>query len=75
MSGKFFAVGKLEPSNTGHSFKVFLLDPEGKWFLVGLVTPRALAMLLRREVPQADICRFSSSDVQEPLNFSLELKP
>lgn len=74
MPGQFYKVGKIQLSNTRRSFKVFLLDSKSKWVFVGLVTPRALTMLLRREVQQADISKFSQT-TQTPLDgFSLRLE-
>ncbi len=77
MSGQFYLTGKIEPSQTGRSFKVYLLGDNDKWFFVGLVTLNALLALTQKRIPQADICKFieNSEMVQEPLNFSLELKP
>ncbi|MGA2523563.1 MAG: hypothetical protein ABSF65_05350 [Candidatus Bathyarchaeia archaeon] len=59
-------VGKLEWSRTKHSLKVWMLDPNGKWVFLGLVTPRALEMLLRSKISQADIVQFQAP-TQEPL--------
>ena len=77
MPGTFYEVGLIEPSNTGHSFKVYTLT-DGKRVFIGLVSRKALGALLRNEIPQADICRFSENTAaiqQEPLCLSLELKP
>jgi hypothetical protein len=65
----FYVTGKIQKSNTGRSFKVYLLDNE-KWVFLGLIPKGSLAVLLRNEISQADICKFSQTG-QEPL----ELKP
>ena len=74
--GQFVLIGKIVPSHAGHSFKVYVLT-DGKWVFLGLVTKRALAFLIDDRIRQADICKFSENTaiIQEPLNFSLELKP
>ena len=76
MPGAFYEVGLIEPSNTGHSFKVYTLT-DGKRVFIGLVSRKALAALSRNEISQADICRFSENTaaIQEPLSFNLEPGP
>lgn len=73
MPGTFYLVGKIEPSHTGHTFKVYMLTDEGKWVFLGQVTRNALNLLTQDRIGQADICKFSSGANQEPLNFNLEL--
>ena len=74
--GQFYAVGKIAPSNTGRSYKVYILDDSGKWVFLGLVTKRALAFLIDNRIRQADICKFSEPQVtKEPTSFGVELKP
>jgi len=66
--------GKIEPSNSGHSFKVYALVNE-EFVFIGLVSRKALFAVLRMEISQADICKFDQTAGKEPLNFDLELKP
>jgi hypothetical protein len=74
MPGTFYEVGFIEPSHTGHSFKVYTLV-DGNRVFIGLVSRKALSALLQRQIPQADICRFSENTaaIQGSLSF-LELK-
>jgi hypothetical protein len=69
-SSLFYLTGKLEPTHTGRSFKVYTLD-NGQWVFIGLVTRKALFSLLSREIPTANICKFTEPTKQAPL----ELKP
>ena len=75
-ASNFYEVGLIVPSNTGRAFKVFELV-EGKRVFIGLVSRKALSGLLQKQIPQADICRFSENSVaiQEPLSFNLEPGP
>jgi hypothetical protein len=66
--------GKIQRSNSCHSFKVFLLDDKGQWIFLGLIPRGALAALLRQEIIVVDICKFSQTGEQVPLVFNLELK-
>ena len=44
---------------------------DGQKVFIGLVSRQALAALLRKEVPIADICKFSDNlaVIQEPLSW------
>lgn len=75
MQSRFFLTGKIEPAHSGRSFKVYVLVNEKEFVFVGLVTRKALEALLRMQIPQADIAKFSQTETQEPLNFNVELKP
>ena len=74
--GNFFITGLIVLSNTGRSFRVFALADNGQRIFIGLVSRKALSALLQKQIPQADICKFSENTamIQEPLSFSLELK-
>lgn len=73
MQSRFYLTGKIEPANSGRSFKVYVLVNE-EFVFIGLVTRKALEVLLRMQIPQADICKFSQT-TQAPLDvFSLRLE-
>ncbi len=74
MPGIFYVTGLVIPSNTGRSFKVYTLDDKGNKVFVGIVSQKALSLLIQKRIPQADICQFSQTATQEPFSF-LELKP
>ena len=60
MPGQFVLVGKIEPSHTGHSFKVFILSESGEWVFLGLVSKNSILALVRQAVPQADISKYET---------------
>jgi hypothetical protein len=71
MSGAFYVTGLVIPSKTGRSYSVFALYPNGQRIFIGLISKKAVSALLQKQIPQADICKFSSVAAQEPL----ELEP
>lgn len=79
MSSRFYITGLLQSSHSGRSFQVYVLDDKGQRVFIGLVSRKALSGLLQKQISQADICKYDqnaqNATVQEPLSFSLELKP
>ena len=75
MPGTFYVTGLIVSSNTGRSYRVLALDNTGNKVFIGLVSRKALSSLLQKITLQADICQFSQTAAQEPLNFNVELKP
>jgi len=77
--GNFHLTGQLIPSASGKSFRVFAITEDQKRIFIGLVSRKELYRLLRGEIGTADICKYVEVEgqqvAQEPLNFSLELKP
>jgi len=71
MPGQFYLTGKMIPTNTGHSFRVFVLDCNGKKIFIGYVSKKAVSALLQKQIFEADICAFSQGAAQEPLNFNM----
>ena len=73
MSNRFYIAGLLQLSHSGRSFQVYALDDKGQRVFIGLVSRKALSVLLQKQIPQADICKFEqnaqAATVQEPLNF------
>jgi hypothetical protein len=78
--GQFYLTGQLVPSASGKSFRVFAITEGNARVFIGLVSRKELVRLLRGEIATADISRYAEAPAaekiaQEPLNFSLELKP
>ena len=63
--------GKIQPANSGRSFRVYALINE-EFVFIGLVSKKALFALLRKEIPQADVCKFDQTR-KDPFNINLEL--
>lgn len=66
----------MQVSHSGRSFQVYVLDDKGQRVFIGLVSRKALSALLQKQIPQADICKFSqnTAEEQESLSsFSVEL--
>lgn len=53
--GHFELVAKLEASQSGRSFKIYIIKDE-RWVFFGLITRRTLEMLLDGAISQGDIC-------------------
>jgi hypothetical protein len=71
MPGQFYLTGKMLLSNTGHSFRVYTLADNGELIFLGYVSKKAIQAAINKAIPQADICKFSQTGQQEPL----ELRP
>jgi hypothetical protein len=67
--GQFSVIGLIEPSHSGHSFKVYILDDNGKRLFFGLIQRSELQELLRQQILKCDICKYDQSQTtaQEPL--------
>ena len=73
MPGTFYLTGLLIPSNNGRSFRVYTQEDTGKRVFIGLVSRKALSSLLQKQIPSADICKFTSVAAQEPSSLNLGL--
>jgi hypothetical protein len=73
MPGTFHVTGKIIPSNTGRSYKVYTITETGERVFIGLVSRSALSALFQKKIFQADLCKFSSATPQKPKE--LEPKP
>jgi hypothetical protein len=76
--GDFFPTGRMVTSNTGRSFKIYLLTDDGKAVFIGLVSRAAVGRLLRGDTAIESICKYREKPAgrevaQEPLNFSMKL--
>jgi hypothetical protein len=74
MQNRFYINGLLRVSNSGRSYRVYVLDDKGQRVFIGLVSKKALSSLLQNQISQADICKFSQDAAEEsPSAFSVEL--
>ena len=63
------------PSNTGRSYKVFIICEDKTRVFIGLISRNELYKLLKGEISAGDICKFSDSKdsvkvAQETLDYS-----
>jgi len=63
-------VGLLQSSHSGRSFQVYVLESQGQRVFIGLVSRKALSALLQKQIPQADICKFSQNAAKEQETIS-----
>ena len=57
--GIFYVTGQIVLSNSGRSFKVFVICEDKTQIFIGLIPKLELYKLLKKEISVVDICKFS----------------
>ena len=73
--GTFYITGQMIPSNTGRSYRVFIICQDKTRIFIGLISRKEIYKLLKGEVSKGNICKFADSKdsvkvAQETLDYS-----
>jgi len=72
--GKFFITGHIFPSNSGKSYRVYMICQEKTRIFVGLISRKEISTLLRGDIEKANISKYTDNPngikaVQEKIDF------